>query len=316
MQRRILGRSGLQVAPIALGASVFGWTVDQPTAFRLLDAFVARGFNLIDTADVYYVWAPGNAGGESETIIGNWLRQRRRRDDVILTTKVGEALAPDRKGLSRAYVTRAVEDSLRRLGTDYIDLYLAHVDDAATPLDETLEAFARLVDQGKVRVIGASNYQAPRLTEALEASRRAGYPRYECLQTLYNLYDRAEFEGGLMPLCREENVGVTAYRSLARGFLSGKYRSEAHRDRSRRGADAIAYLGDRGNRILAALDRIAADHRATVSQVALAWLIARPGIAAAIASASGVEQLDELLGSVDLSLAPAALDALTAASAA
>jgi aryl-alcohol dehydrogenase-like predicted oxidoreductase len=209
---------------------------------------------------------------------------------------------------------RAVEDSLRRLGTDYIDLYLAHVDDAVTPLEETLEAFGRLVDQGKVRVIGASNYQAPRLSEALGISTGAGYPRYECLQTLYNLCDRAEFESGLMPLCRGENVGVTAYRSLARGFLSGKYRAEAHRDLSRRGADAIAYLGERGNRILAALDRVAADHRASVSQVALAWLIAQPGIAAAIVSASAVEQLDELLGAVDLSLAPDALDTLTAAS--
>jgi aryl-alcohol dehydrogenase-like predicted oxidoreductase len=314
MNKRALGRSGLEIAPIALGASVFGWTVDEPTAFGLMDVFIDRGFNLLDTADVYYVWAPGNKGGESETIIGNWLARRGRRDDVILATKVGEEMAAGEGGLSRGHIMRAVEASLSRLRTDYIDLYQAHVDDRATPLEETLHAFETLIARGKVRVIGASNYESPRLAEALRISAGTKAPRYECLQTLYNLCDRAPFETDLMALCQAHDVGVITYRSLARGFLSGKYRSSADRDLSVRGADAITYLNARGNRILAALDEVASSYRATPSQVALAWLMAQPGVTSAITSASRPAQLHELLAAVELALDPDALAFLSAAS--
>jgi len=225
MNKRKLGNSGLEVAPLAFGGNVFGWTVDEPAAFRLLDGFVGAGFNLIDTADMYPKWVPGNQGGESETIIGHWLKRSGKRKEVLIATKVGSEMAPGSKGLSKAYILRAVEDSLRRLQTDSIDLYQSHIDDPQTPLEETLEAYAQLVDQGKVRSIGASNYSAERLTKALQISKQYKLPSYQSLQPEYNLYDRAEYEAKLEPVCRENALGVISYFSLASGFLAGKYRS-------------------------------------------------------------------------------------------
>ncbi len=315
MEKRQLGRSGLQIAPLVFGGNVFGWTVDEKTSFAVLDAFVAAGFNAIDTADVYSKWAPGTKGGESETIIGNWLKRRGSRDKVVIATKVGMDMGAGRKGLSKAYIQKAVEDSLRRLQTDYIDLYQAHADDAETPLEETLGAFARLVEQGKVRAIGASNYTAPRLKEALETSNRLGYPRYESLQPLYNLYDRSSFEGELERLCIEEKLGVIPYYALASGFLTGKYRSEADLGKSKRGAGIKKYLNPRGFRILKVLDEVAARYRATPAQIALAWLMARPSVTAPIASATSVAQLHELTKAVQLRLDRDAITLLDQASA-
>ena len=295
MDYRTLGRSPLKVSPVCLGGNVFGWTVDEPTSFSILDAWLDAGFNFIDTADVYSRWAPGHAGGESESIIGKWLKASGKRDRVILATKVGMDMGDGRIGLQPAYIRRAVEDSLRRLHTDHIDLYQAHQDDEATPLEATLEAFGALVKDGKVRVIGASNYTAPRLKEALEISRRLGLPRYESLQPLYNLYDRAAFEKELEPLCREQGVGVISFYALAAGFLTGKYRKPADASKSPRGANTVGkYLNDRGQRILAALDTVAARTRSKPGQVAIAWLLAQPGVTAPIASASSLSQLAEL----------------------
>ena len=295
MDYRTLGRSPLKVSPVCLGGNVFGWTVDEPTSFSILDAWLDAGFNFVDTADVYSRWAPGHAGGESETIIGKWLKASGKRDRVILATKVGMDMGDGRIGLQPAYIRRAVEDSLRRLQTDRIDLYQAHQDDEATPLEATLEAFGALVKAGKVRVIGASNYTAPRLKEALETSRRLGLPRYESLQPLYNLYDRAAFEKELEPLCREQGVGVINFYALAAGFLTGKYRKSADASKSPRGANTVdKYLNDRGQRILAALDTVAARTRSKPGQVAIAWLLAQPGVTAPIASASSLSQLAEL----------------------
>ena len=295
MDFRTLGRSPLKVSPVCLGGNVFGWTVDEPTSFSILDAWLDAGFNFIDTADVYSRWAPGHVGGESETIIGKWLKASGKRDSVILATKVGMDMGDGRIGLQPAYIRRAVEESLRRLQTDYIDLYQAHQDDASTPLEDTLQAFGELVEQGKVRVIGASNYTAPRLQEALEISRRLGLPRYESLQPLYNLYDRAVFENELEPLCREQGVGVINFYALAAGFLTGKYRKPADASKSPRGANTVEkYLDDRGQRILAALDTVAARTRGKPGQVAIAWLLAQPGVTAPIASASSLAQLAEL----------------------
>ncbi|HEX7126800.1 MAG TPA: aldo/keto reductase [Thermodesulfobacteriota bacterium] len=311
---RPLGRSGLAVAPIAFGANVFGWTVDEPTAFRLLDAFVDAGFNLIDTADVYSKWAPGNRGGESETIIGRWFARSGKRDRVVLATKVGSEMAPGAKGLSKAYILRAAEDSLRRLRTDRIDLYQSHQDDPETPLEETLEAYAALVRQGKVRAIGASNYTADRLREALRASERNGYPRYESLQPHYNLVERTPFEDDLAPLCVEQGIGVIPYFALAGGFLTGKYRSEADLSKSPRGAGVRKYLDARGLRVLEALDEVAARYDATPAQVALAWLAARPAVTAPIASATRPEQLTEILAAARLVLDEASMERLDRAS--
>ena len=295
MDYRTLGRSPLKVSPVCLGGNVFGWTVDEPTSFSILDAWLDAGFNFIDTADVYSRWAPGHAGGESETIIGKWLKASGKRDRVILATKVGMDMGDGRIGLQPAYIRRAVEDSLRRLQTDHIDLYQAHQDDEATPLEATLEAFGALVKAGKVRVIGASNYTALRLKEALETSRRLGLPRYESLQPLYNLYDRGAFEKELEPLCREQGVGVINFYALAAGFLTGKYRKSADAGKSPRGANTVdKYLNDRGQRILAALDTVAARTRSKPGQIAIAWLLAKPGVTAPIASASSLSQLAEL----------------------
>jgi len=314
MRRRSLGNSGLEVAPLAFGGNVFGWTVDERTSFRLLDAFVAAGFNLIDTADAYSRFAPGNRGGESEIIIGKWLKQGGRRDKVLIATKVGLEMGPERKGLSKAYIVRAAEDSLKRLQTDYIDLYQSHRDDPDTPLEETLQAYAQLMEQGKVRAIGASNYSAERLSYALTLSRRQGMPRYECLQMEYNLYDRTEYEESLEPVCIENGLGVLSYFSLASGFLTGKYKSTADVANKARGDFVKKYLNERGSSILGALDQVAKRLHATPAQVALAWLIARRTVTAPIASATSLAQLKELIGATKLELDEASMGLLNRAS--
>lgn len=316
MQARTLGKSDLLVAPLAFGGNVFGWTVDEAMSFKLLDAFVDAGFNLIDTADVYSHWAPGNHGGESETIIGKWLRRSAKRDKVVIATKVGKEMGPDRKGLSRNYIMRAVEDSLRRLQTDRIDLYQSHADDPLTPLEETLEAYARLIEEGKVRVIGASNYDARRLEQSLQVSEKHGYPRYQSLQPLYNLYDRAAFEKELQPLCRKQGLGVITYFSLASGFLTGKYRSADDLAGRAREAMVKKYLDERGMRILAALDSVSRQHNLTPAQVALAWLVAQPGVTAPIASATDLKQLQALIEATTVVLDESSLNLLDDASAA
>lgn len=320
MQLRPLGRSGLHIAPLALGGNVFGWTADQTTSFELLDAFVDAGFNLVDSADVYSRWAPGHIGGESESVIGQWLRRSGKRDRIVLATKVGKDMGSGadgpRKGLSRRHIRAAVDASLRRLRTDRIDLYQAHEDDAGTPLEETLGAFAELIAEGKVRAIGASNYSAPRLAEALAVSRRLGLPRYESLQPLYNLCDRAPFEAELEPLCTAEGIGVINFYGLARGFLTGKYRGSQDLAKSPRGAGVkAAYFNDRGWRVLAAVDAVAQRRAATPAQVALAWQMARPSITAPIASATTVAQLHELAGAAALTLSAEDTAELDAASA-
>lgn len=303
MDRRQLGQSGLTVSPLCFGGNVFGWTADEATSFRLLDAFVDAGFNFVDTADVYSAWAPGNTGGESETIIGNWMKSRGNRDRIVLATKVGSEMGPGKKGLSPAWIRTAVEDSLRRLQTDCIDLYQSHWDDPATPFEDTLGAYKELIDQGKVRAIGASNLTAPRLREALEVSARTGLPRYETLQPEYNLYSREGYEAELEGICRENGLGVINYYSLAAGFLTGKYRSAGDAGKSARGNGVVSkYLNDRGRAILAALDEVAGRHGATPSQVAIAWLIARPGLTAPIASASKPEQMGDLIAAAKLRL--------------
>jgi aryl-alcohol dehydrogenase-like predicted oxidoreductase len=312
---RKLGNSELQIAPIVFGGNVFGWTADEAASFQLLDAFVAAGFNAVDTADVYSKWVPGNTGGESETIIGKWLKRSLKRQRVIIATKVGSEMGPGKKGLSKAYILAAVEDSLQRLQTDYIDLYQSHIDDPDTGLDETLEAYAQLLHQGKVRAIGASNYNAKRLGEALQISKLENLPRYESLQPLYNLYERAEFETELAPLCVRENIGVIPYFSLASGFLAGKYRSEADLAKSARGMFVKKYLNERGFKILAALDQVAKAHSSTPTRVALAWLLAQPSVTAPIASATNLDQLQELLSAADLHLNSESLEKLNQASA-
>jgi aryl-alcohol dehydrogenase-like predicted oxidoreductase len=314
MKKRELGNSGLEVSPLAFGGNVFGWTVDEAASFRLLDAFVDSRFNLIDTADVYSKWAPGNKGGESETIIGKWLKRSGKRDKVILATKAGSEMSPDKKGLSRRYIFRAVEDSLARLQTDHIDLYQAHTDDLQTPLEETLHALTELISQGKVRAIGASNYSAERLSDAIRVSEERGLARYESLQPLYNLYDRAEYEAKLEPLCQEKGLGVIPYFSLASGFLTGKYRSEADVSKSARAQMVKKYLNERGFRILAALDQVAEQYNSTPGQVSLAWLIARPSITAPIASATTLEQLNDLINTTELKLDDSSIELLNRAS--
>ena len=301
MNPRRLGESGIEVQPLAFGGNVFGWSVDEPRAFQLLDGFVDAGLNLIDTADVYPAWVPGNEGGESETIIGNWLKRSGKREQVVIATKV--AKWQRHRGLSPTVIQAAVEDSLGRLGIEQIDIYFAHEDDTRVPLADTLGAFARLIEQGKVRAIGASNYSAARLSEALALSKQFNLPRYEVLQPEYNLYDRAGYEAELEPLVRSENIGVMSYYALASGFLSGKYRTQADLDKSAaRGQTAAKYLNERGLRILAALDIVAERRQASAAQVALAWLIARPGISAPIASATSMEQVADLVAATRLRL--------------
>jgi aryl-alcohol dehydrogenase-like predicted oxidoreductase len=300
MIKRRLGRSALETAPIAFGGNVFGWTADEPTSFALLDAFVDAGFNLIDTADGYSAWVPGNQGGESETMIGKWLQRSGKRDLVLIATKVAKLAR--RPGLGAANIALAVEDSLKRLQVNVIDLYQSHQDDPATPIEETLGAYARLIEQGKVRAIGASNFGAARLAESLAIAKKYNLPRYESLQPEYNLVSRAGYEAELEPLIRKEDIGVISYYGLAGGFLTGKYRSEADLAKSARGQGVKKYLDARGLRILAALDAVALRHGATSAQVALAWLIARPGITAPIASATSVKQLQEILAAVRFQL--------------
>jgi aryl-alcohol dehydrogenase-like predicted oxidoreductase len=315
MPRRKLGRTGLAVAPLAFGGNVFGWTVDEPTSFRLLDAFVDAGFNLIDTANSYSRWVAGHEGGESETIIGRWIARRGRHDDVVIATKVGSDMGLGYKCLRRDHIMESVEQSLSRLQVECIDLYQSHWDDETTPQEETLEAYARLMQQGKVKAIGASNLSAARLESALKASASRGLPRYETLQPPYNLVDRATFEGPLAQLCVREEIGVITYFALAAGFLSGKYRSEADFSKSARGPGMKKYLDARGLRILGALDDVARGHRVTPAQVALAWLISRPAVTAPIASATSLAQLDELIAATRLELDAQALAALDRASA-
>lgn len=316
MQKRPLGRSGLSIAPLMLGGNVFGWTADKAASFAILDAFVDAGFNAIDTADVYCSWVPGHTGGESETIIGEWLKGRGRRDDLVIATKVGWETERKGKGLSAPWIMQAVEDSLRRLQTDYIDLYQSHQDDTTIPFEETLSAYQRLIEQGKVRAIGCSNIAPVRLEEALAVSRQENLPRYESVQPAYNLYDRREFEGDLQGVVEEHGLGVISYYGLAAGFLTGKYRSQDDLGKSPRGARAAAsYLNTRGLKILGVLDEVAAAHDATPAQVALAWLMAKPAVTAPIASATSVEQLNEIMGAARLTLDPGAMAALDAASA-
>jgi aryl-alcohol dehydrogenase-like predicted oxidoreductase len=312
MEKRRLGKSDLYVAPLCLGGNVFGWTADEEVSVALLDGFVEAGFNFIDTADVYSKWAPGHHGGESETVIGDWLKRRGKRDDVIIATKVGSEMTPAKKGLSKAYIARAVEDSLRRLGTDYIDLYQSHRDDETTPIEETLEAYGALIKSGKVRAIGASNFTAERLAASLEASAKHGLPRYETLQPEYNLMVR-DFEKELAPLCARHEIGVFPYFGLASGFLTGKYRSKADLKQSPRGEDVEAYLNERGFAVLDALDTIAERRSGTPAQVALAWLMTK--VTAPIASATSSKQLGDLVASARLQLTPADVKALEAASA-
>jgi aryl-alcohol dehydrogenase-like predicted oxidoreductase len=314
MDHRPLGRSGLSIAPLVFGGNVFGWTADEATSHRLLDAFIDGGFNAIDTADVYSAWVPGHTGGESESVIGRWLKARGKRDDVLVLTKV--AMWPAQPGLSAANIVSAVEGSLKRLQTDHIDLYQAHQDDAETPLDETLEAFDRLIKTGKVRAIGASNFTPDRLAESLKVSAAKGLARYETIQPKFNLYDRDEVEGALTALTEREEIGVIPYYGLASGFLTGKYRSAADLEGKARGRTVKSYLNDKGLKILAALDEAAKAVSATQAQVALAWIMAYPSVTAPIASATSVEQLTELMGAARLVLPGEVVEKLNAAGAA
>ena len=315
MQLRPLGRSNLRVAPLCLGGNVFGWTSDESESFAVLDGLVGSGLNFIDTADVYSVWVPGHRGGESETIIGNWLKRSGKRAQVVIATKVGMELAPDRKGLRAAHIARSADESLRRLQTDHIDLYFSHCDDPSVPFEETLGAYQSLMAAGKVRAIGVSNISARRLEAALQASRAGGLPRYEVVQPLYNLYDRSEYEPELESLCVQQGLGVVTYFALAAGFLTGKYRAPADAAKSVRGAGVVEkYLNERGLGILAALDQVAERFDASVASVALAWQIARPSITAPIASAAKAHQLSDLIAATRLTLDAAAIEQLNACS--
>jgi len=302
MKRHKFGRTGFQIAPLAFGGNVFGWTADEPTSFKLLDAFVEAGGNLIDTANSYSRWVPGHQGGESETVIGRWIARRGHHDDVVIATKVGADMGQGGRCLRRDYILQAADESLRRLQVESIDLYQSHWDDEKTPFDETLDAYARLIRQGKVKAIGASNLTGARLAEALDVSAREGLPRYDTLQPPYNLYDRETFEGDLRDLCLREDIGVITYFSLAAGFLTGKYRTEADYAKSPRGAGMKKFLNERGLRILDALDDVAARLRSAPASVALAWLMAQPGVDAAIASATSLAQFDALIAATRLSL--------------
>src|SRR5690349_8713391 len=313
MERRTLGHSGIDIAPLVLGGNVFGWSADEAASFAVLDAFVGEGLNLIDTADTYSGWVPGNQGGESETIIGRWLKRSGKRDQVVIATKVGKWSR--RKGLSAANIVAAADESLARLGIDCIDVYFAHEDDSSIPLEETLGAFARLIEAGKVRTIGASNYGATRLAAALEVSAKLGLPRYEVLQPEYNLVARKGYESDLEPLVRREHIGVAPYYSLASGFLTGKYREKGDLAKSAARGGAVAkYLDPHGLHILEVLDAIASEHEATPAQVALAWLMARPGITAPIASATNATQVRDIAAATRLTLSPSEITQLDQAS--
>lgn len=314
MSKRTLGQSSLQVSPIVFGGNVFGWTLDEAQSFTMLDAIVDSGLDFIDTADTYSAWAPGHQGGESEAIIGKWLKRSGKRERIVLATKVGMEMGNGDKGLKAAYIQKAVEDSLKRLQTDYIDLYQAHQDDADTPLEETLDAFSRLIDQGKVRVIGASNYSGERLREAHQVAQRLGVPHYQSLQPHYNLHERKTYEEDLEPVVQELGIGVISYFSLASGFLTGKYRTRDDITGAR--AEMVkGYMDERGVTILSALDEVAAARDATPAQVALAWLIARPSITAPIASATSSKQLADLVAATHLQLSDDEVTMLNQASA-
>jgi len=314
MEKRKLGGSDLEVAPIAFGGNVFGWTIEEQTSIDILDQFVADGFNLIDTADVYSRWNPGNQGGESETIIGNWMKSRNNRQQIVISTKVGGDMGSDRKGLSKDYIVTAVEASLKRLQTDYIDLYFSHFDDPATPVEETLEAYDQLIKAGKVRWIGASNFSAARLKEALDASKNEGLPKYQVYQPEYNLYNREKYEQEYEQLILDNQLGVINYYALASGFLSGKYRSEADLQKSPRGGGVKSFLNDRGFRILNALDQVSEQYNSNPASVAIAWLIARPSITAPIASVTNTIQLESLKGAAALQLSAEDISILDQAS--
>ena len=314
MEKRKLGKSGIEIAPIAFGGNVFGWTADEATSHRLLDAFVDAGFSFVDTADVYSRWAPGNKGGESEAVIGSWLRKdKSKRDRIVLATKCGMGL-PSR-ALSRSHIVESVDASLRRLNTDRIDLFQSHKDDKDTPQEETLSTYAELVKAGKIRAIGASNFEAPRLAEAAKIAREKGLPRYESLQPHYNLMERGLFEGELENECLKEGIGVIPYYSLASGFLSGKYRTDADLGKSKRGAGVKKYLNDKGLAVLKALDAAAKKHNATNTQVALAWLMQRKSITAPIASATSLDQLKDLIAAPRIALDAESVAAIDKASA-
>jgi len=313
MQKRQLSVTSLATAPIIFGGNVFGWTIDEKQSFELLDAFVAAGFNAIDTADSYSRWAPGNKGGESETIIGKWLKQKGNRDKLIIATKVGSDMG-NGLDLSSKHILASVEDSLKRLQTDYIDLYQSHYDDANTAPEETLATYDKLVKEGKVRYIGASNVSKERIEQSLQISREKGYAAYKTLQPLYNLYDREIFETQYQDFCAGNNISVIPYYSLASGFLTGKYRSDKDLTKSQRGGGVQKYLTEKGSRILAALDKVSAAHNATPAQVSIAWLIAQPTIGAAIASATSVKQWEELARSAGLKLTDGELAELTGSS--
>lgn len=312
MQHRTIGTSDIKVAPLVFGGNVFGWTADERTSFSLLDAFVDHGLNFIDTADVYSAWVEGHAGGESETIIGKWLKESGKRDKVVISTKVG--MLSSRSGLSAANIEAAVNDSLKRLKTDYIDVYFSHRDDPATPLDETLGAYQGLVQAGKVRVIGASNYTGERLAAALAESKDQRFPSYQILQPEYNLYDRAGYENDLEPVVREHEIAVVPYYALASGFLSGKYRTKEDTKQGARGSKVESYLNDRGIKIIDALVKVAKRYDTTPATVALAWLIAQPTITAPIASATSVKQLESLADATRLTIDKEDIAALTQAS--
>ncbi|WP_199748491.1 aldo/keto reductase [Candidimonas sp. SYP-B2681] len=312
MQKRTLGQSGVEIAPIVFGGNVFGWTADEARSFELLDRFVEQGFNAVDTADVYSAWVPENTGGESENVIGRWLAKRKRRDDIVLMTKVG--MLQSRKGLSAQNIDAALNDSLKRLQTDYVDVYFAHIDDKDVALDETLEALHRAVKAGKVRTMGASNYDPDRIRQALQVSSDKNLPRYEVMQPEYNLYDRHDFESGTGQVALENGLGVVTYFSLASGFLTGKYESKADAARAARAGMLEKYFDERGMRILKALRDVAKEHNATQAQVALAWLIAKPAVTAAIASATKLEQLEDIMGAASLKLSAEAMSTLENAS--
>ena len=312
-EKRKLGKSDLEVVPFDLGANVFGWTADEKTSFDILDKYVDFGFNFIDTANVYSAWVDGNKGGESETIIGNWLKKTGKRDQVIITTKVGAEIAKGHSGLKKDYILREVEESLRRLKTDYIDLYFSHFDDLSTPVIETLEAYDQLIKEGKVRYIGASNLSPQRIEESIKASRDNGLAEYICIQPEYNLYDRSNYETNYEPLASKYDLGVVSYYSLASGFLTGKYQSKEDSNKSKRGADVQKYMTDRGAKIIKALQEVSQQYHATPAQIALAWLVSRPSITAPIASVSKTSQLD-ILKSIDISLDQASIKKLDEAS--
>nr|WP_325263845.1 aldo/keto reductase [uncultured Rhizobium sp.] len=316
MDMRLLGRTGLSISPVVFGGNVFGWTADEKTSFEMLDAFFEAGFNTIDTADVYSAWAPGHQGGESETVIGNWLKRgTAARDKAVIVTKFGYPTMGDDKKLKAKWVVEAVDKSLQRLQTDYIDLYLSHFPDDDTPHEETLGALAKLKDAGKVRSIGCSNFSAEQLQASLDAADRNGLPRYDVLQPEYNLYTRNKFEGPLADLCIAEDIGVISYYALAAGFLTGKYRKAEDAEGKTRGNRMPDYINDRGLKVLAALDEVAAETGESLAAISIAWVAARPGITAPIASATSLNQLEAILAAGRLTLTDAQMALLNEAGA-